>query len=103
MTGPAHFQVEPNQLRAHAGTVGDVASGLSDAAGGGGGLTDNALGTFVQFLTAGLQDATNKTTASIAHASSAVGNVRAGLVDTADRYQGTDQDNAGRLNGADHR
>lgn len=98
MTGPSRFQVDPDQIRTHAATVGDIAGQLGAVAGGqSGGLPDNALGSFVQFLTAGLQSAQHRTTQSISAASSGVDNVRAALVSTADRYQGTDQHSAARL------
>jgi len=54
MTAP-HFQVDPAQLHAHAGSVSDAAAQLSAVAGGlPDGLATGALGTFVQFLTGGL-------------------------------------------------
>jgi hypothetical protein len=105
MTASNHFQVDLAQIRAHAGAVSDVAGGLSSVHDGlsGGGVAGNALGTFVQFLAAGLHDAMTQTTQSVAHASSAVDNVSSGLVRTADDYQHTDEDNAARLRREDPR
>lgn len=99
MTEANQFQVDHDQIRAHAATVGDLAGQLSSVAGGlsGGGLSGNALGTFVQFLAAGLQGAMDQTTQSITHASAAVDDVSAGLRQTADGYQHTDELNAALL------
>jgi uncharacterized protein YukE len=98
MTTPQHFQVEPEQIRAHAKTVDDVSAQLSHAAGGlSNGLADNALGPFTQFLTTALQNAINQTTQAMTHASSGVGSVGAGLRKTADSYQETDEHSAARL------
>lgn len=94
------FQVDVDQIRAHAGTVGDIAQQLSDVAGGlTGGLSGNALGSFVRFLTEGLSDAMNATTGAIATASSTMDRARAGLVRTADSYRNTDDTSASGLNG----
>ncbi|WP_158895951.1 type VII secretion target [Amycolatopsis anabasis] len=98
MTEQNQFHVEPGEIRAHAGTVGDVAGGLSSLAGGlQGGLPEAALGTFVQFLAVGLQDAMNQTSESVKHASSAVDGLSTRLTQVADRYESTDSDGAARL------
>lgn len=98
MTSPTRFQVAPDQIRTHANAVGDIADQLSGIATAcSGGLSEQALGTFVQFLTAGLQDAMTQTTAAIGHASSVMHSVRAGLASSADHYQHTDDHSAAGL------
>ena len=93
------FQVDVDQIRAHAGTVGDIAQHLSGVAGGlTGGLSSDALGPFVQFLTEGLSSAMNATTGAIATAASTMDRARAGLTRTADSYQNTDTGSASNLN-----
>jgi excreted virulence factor EspC (type VII ESX diderm) len=104
MSTPADFQVDPAQIRSHANTVGDIAGGLSSAAGGlPDGLSDNALGTFVQFVTAGLGTAMTQTLEAITQAASAVDSVRDALARTADDYQRADEHNAELLLGKDGR
>ena len=94
----SQFQVDPAQVRAHADAVGSHADRLSSVAGGlSDGLAENSLGPFVQFLTAGLSNAMGQTSAALAHASSALGDVRTGLLRTADGYQRTDEFHAGQL------
>jgi uncharacterized protein (DUF697 family) len=98
MSSPTHFQVDPDQIRAHANTVKGVASGLSATAGGlQGRLADNALGSFVQFVTAGLGSVMTQAAEAIAKASTAMDAVSSGLVGTADDYQRADEDNAALL------
>lgn len=93
-----NVQVDLPELRGHAATVQQLATELSSVAGGlPGGPADNALGTFVQSLTAGLREATTRVTDSIAGAASAVDSVGTGLAQTADGYQHTDDHSAGRL------
>lgn len=85
------FQIDPEQLHAHAAAVGDLAGQLSSVVGGQpGGLPDNALGSVVQFLTAGLRDAMNRTTQAISGAASGVDNVGRRLAQTATSYQHID-------------
>ena len=98
MTGSSRFQVDADQVRRHAGTVGDLAGQLSAVAGAlTGGLGDHALGGFAQFLTAGLGDAMTRTAAALGHAASTVDDMGAGLERAAEEYRGTDDDHAGRL------
>ncbi|HEY4019249.1 MAG TPA: type VII secretion target [Pseudonocardiaceae bacterium] len=98
MTGAGKFGVDTDQLHTHAAAVGDLAGQLSSVVGGQpGGLSDNALGSFVQFLTGGLQDAMNRTTQSIGAAASGVDNVSLRISQTAHGYQNTDTTGAGRL------
>jgi len=94
VTSP-EFHVDLGQLRDHANTVGDLAGQLSDTANGlPVGPATGALGVFVEFLTSGLTDAATRTTSAVANAASAMDGARAGLTDTADQYQGTDERNA---------
>ncbi|HWC84835.1 MAG TPA: type VII secretion target [Pseudonocardiaceae bacterium] len=98
MTENGRFQLDPEQLRTHAASVSDLAGQLSTVAGGQtNGLSDNALGPFVQFLTSGLQDAMGRTTDAITGAASGVDNVSMLLGKTVENYQNRDQDIAGRL------
>ncbi|WP_020667460.1 WXG100 family type VII secretion target [Amycolatopsis nigrescens] len=98
MTAPNQFQAEPGEIRKHAGTVGGLAAQLSSAAGVlPGELPDNALGSFVGFLTAGLTEAMAKTTESITHASSAVHDLSTGLGRAADAYQQVEDQHTTRL------
>ncbi|MGI8305647.1 type VII secretion target [Saccharopolyspora hattusasensis] len=104
MSAPNNFQVDPAQIREHANTVSGIASGLSSAGGGlPGEPAENALGTFVQFLTAGLGTAMTQATDAIALAASAMDDVSAALVRTAEDYQRSDEHNAALLLGKDSR
>jgi len=96
MTG---FDVDPDQLRGHAGSVGDVADELS-AIGGRlpSGLSDGALGVFAQFLASGLQGAMTQVANTVTEASSSVAELSAGISRTATGYQYTDDTNATVLN-----
>jgi uncharacterized protein YukE len=92
------FDVDPVQLRGHAGSVGDVADQLS-AIGGRlpSGLADLALGLFAQFLASGLQGAMTKVANTITNVSSSVAEVSTGIARTAASYQDTDETNATNL------
>jgi len=93
------FDVDPQQLYGHAGSVGDVADQLSTVGGRlPSGLTDLALGLFGQFLAAGLQGAMTKVANSITDASSSVAEMSTGISRTATGYQHTDDTNATNLN-----
>lgn len=93
-----NYDVDPDQLRGHAGSVGDTAEELS-AIGGRlpSGLTDLALGLFTQFLTTGLQGAMTRVANTIAEASSSVAQLSAGVSRTAAGYEHTDETNATNL------
>ena len=95
----AGFGVDPARLRRHAGTVGALADRLGTLSRGlpENGPGDQALGAFVQFLTAGLQTATAKVTGAVAHASSTVDAVSANLRRTAEHYERQDEHNAAVL------
>lgn len=93
------FQVEPDQIRGHADTVGRIASGLHDAAGTSHNLTGTSLGIFVGFLTDTLANTATNTISAIGTAASTMDGVRSGLLGVADSYQGTDEGNAKGLRG----
>ncbi|GAA1988651.1 type VII secretion target [Amycolatopsis minnesotensis] len=105
MTAPSRFQVDPEEIRAHARTVGDVAAQLSSLAGGqrGGGPDGNALGSFVQFLTAGLRSTMDRVTRSVEHGAAAVDEMSTKLTRAAERYERTDEDGGTQLLGTERR
>ncbi|MEV0698964.1 type VII secretion target [Saccharopolyspora sp. NPDC050389] len=104
MSAPNDFQVDPEQIREHAKTVADIAGGLSAAAGGlPGELAENALGTFVQFITAGLSGAMTQAGEAIGNAASAMDGMSSALVQTAEGYERSDDHNVGLLLGKDAR
>jgi uncharacterized protein YukE len=92
------FDVDPDQLYGHAGSVGDVADQLS-AIGGRlpSGLADLALGLFAQFLASGLEGAMTQVANTITDASSSVAELSTGVTRTAAGYQHTDETNATNL------
>jgi len=92
------FEVDPDQLHGHAGSVGDVADQLS-AIGGRlpSGLADLALGLFAQFLASGLQGAMTQVANTVTDASSSVAELSTGITRTAAAYQDTDDTNAANL------
>jgi len=89
------YDVNPEQLQGHAGSIGEVADQLS-AIGGRlpSGLADLALGLFAQFLATGLQGAMTQVANTITDASSSVAEVGTGIARTAAGYQNTDENNA---------
>lgn len=93
-----HFDVDPDQLRGHARTVGDVADQLS-AIGGRlpSGLADLALGLFARFLASGLQGAMTHVANTVTDASSSVAELSTGIARTAAHYEHTDETNAANL------
>ncbi|MEV0051215.1 type VII secretion target [Saccharopolyspora shandongensis] len=104
MSVPGEFQVDPEQIREHAKTVAGIADGLSSAAGGlPGALAENALGSFVQFITAGLSGAMTQAGEAIGSAASAMDGMSSALVQTAEGYERSDDRNAGVLFGRDAR
>lgn len=97
----ASFDVDPEQLRAHASKLagyadqlGTLGSGLPDTMG------DQSLGSFVQFITAGLGGAMTATMGGFSLVASTVDKVSGGMRRTADSYQRTDGDNASTLTDA---
>jgi uncharacterized protein YukE len=95
MTQPnIDFDVDPEQLYGHAGSVGEVADQLSGIGGRlPSGLADLALGLFAQFLASGLQGAMTQVANTITHASSSVAEVSTGVSRTATTYLDTDRTN----------
>jgi uncharacterized protein YukE len=100
MTAPG-FGIDPDQLRAHAGTLSGYADRLSaigtalpDS------LAEQSLGSFAQFLTAGLGGAMTETLTAFGHAASTVDMMAGGVRQAADSYQRTDDDNATNLTDA---
>lgn len=85
--------LDPEQLRDHAGTVAGVARDLSAAAGGLPALRAGALGPFVRFLTTGLAEARTVTADGVRRAADAMAATSAGLVRVAD---GDSDDNGAR-------
>lgn len=94
------YHVDPEQLRAHAGTLTGYADRLS-ALGNGlpGSLAEQSLGSFAQFLTTGLGTAMSESLNAFGHASSTVDMVATGLRQSADGYQTTDDTNAATVAG----
>ncbi|MGW4212160.1 type VII secretion target [Lentzea sp. NPDC004789] len=95
------FTVDHEQLRGHASTLAGYADQLN-ATGAGlpTGLGQEALGSFAQFLTAGLGSAMQDTLDAFTHVGSTMDKVGEGLRQTADLYQRTDDDNAAAVIGA---
>lgn len=90
-----HYDVDPDQLDGHAGSIGGVADALATV---GGRLPDSlgagSLGAFAQFLTAGLAGAMGQTAAAIAHASTTTNQLGAGMSDTATAYRRLEDQNS---------
>jgi hypothetical protein len=96
------YRVEPDQLDRHANSLGAVADQLSDVTtrmpdslGG------QSLGSFAEFITAGLQGAMGQATAAIAHAASTSDEMRAGMSLTSEQYRLVEDQNAAAFNGGD--
>ncbi|HEX8864402.1 MAG TPA: type VII secretion target [Lentzea sp.] len=95
------FTVDHEQLRRHAATL----SGYADQLSATGGqlpnqLGQDSLGSFAQFLTAGLGSAMAETLGAFTHIASTMDKVGEGMRSTADLYQRTDDDNATAVVGA---
>lgn len=93
MTGD--YRVDPEQLRGHATSLAGysdqlaaVGTGLSDTMG------EQSLGSFAQFLTAGLGGAMAETRTAFTDVASTVDKVGAGMRQAADQYQRTDDGGA---------
>src|SRR5262245_50631985 len=97
MTAPG-YDVDPEQLRSHAGVLDGYADRLATI---GNGLPDSvaeqSLGSFAQFLATGLGGAMTETLNAFGHASSVVDKVASGVLGTANSYQRTDGDNSTAL------
>lgn len=94
------YRVDPEQLRTHSGSLADYADRLAAI---GPGLPDSLagqpLGSFAQFLTAGLGGAMAETLNAFDHAAATVDMVAGGVRQTADSYQRTDEDGVATLTG----
>ncbi|MFC4852930.1 WXG100 family type VII secretion target [Actinophytocola glycyrrhizae] len=101
MTGnQGGFSLDPDQLRAHCGSLDGYADRLSGIGSGlPSALSEQSLGSFAQFLTAGLGTAMTETLTAFGHAASAVEMVAGGVRQTVDSYQRTDDDRATTLTG----
>lgn len=95
------FAVDHEQLRGHAATLAGYADQLAET---GTRLPDQlgqeSLGSFAQFLTSGLGGAMNGTLGAFTHIASTMDKVSAGMRQTADAYQRTDDDNTANITGA---
>lgn len=97
MTEPS-YRVDPAQLRehasrltAHADQLSSIGSGLPAE------MSAQSLGSFAQFITAGLGAAMARTTDAFRQASSTVDAVAGGLRQAADQYEGSDNRHAATL------
>ncbi|WP_414675350.1 hypothetical protein [Lentzea sp.] len=88
-------------MRAHAATLAGYADRLSAA---GGRLPDRvgqeALGSFARFLAAGLSGAMGETRQAFTEIASTMDKVGAGMRQTADTYQRTDDESVATITGA---
>jgi hypothetical protein len=95
MTAPNQFRTTPEQLEGHAGSLSAVADELSAVAGH---LPDSigeqSLGSFAQFIVAGLQGAMAEALAAVNHAASTSDQMSTGMRQTAADYRREDDDNA---------
>ncbi|WP_216216834.1 type VII secretion target [Amycolatopsis aidingensis] len=98
MTIRRSYEVDPGQLRAHAGRLAERADRLSSIGSGlPAGMAAGSLGVFPQFITAGLGAAMTDTMGAFADTASAVDKVSEGLRLAADQYQRSDEDHAANL------
>lgn len=92
------FDVDADQLRWHANTIAGIADQLSGVSGRAPDrVADGALGTFAQFLSAGLSGAVGRANAAIGDVSAAVDGMSVAIRRSADDYQQTDQSSADHL------
>jgi hypothetical protein len=90
-----NYDVNPDQLRSHAVVLSGYADGLADLGVGlPGALAEQSLGSFAQFLAAGLDGAMTETLTAFGHAASTVDMMADGVRQAADGYDRTDGDNA---------
>ena len=92
------FQIDVDQIRGHADTVGTIANGLHDAAGTTHSLNGAPFGIFVQFLSDALAEAANNTIGAIGTSASTMDGIRDALTGVADNYENTDQGGATNMN-----
>lgn len=92
------FRVDHEQIRAHAGTVAGLSDVLATTAGAmTGGPAAHALGSFLEFATAGLGDAISQAAQSVSDASGALDSVSRGLTGSAEDYQRADDEGVALL------
>jgi uncharacterized protein YukE len=96
----ADFTTEADQLRSHASRLSGYADQLAaigtrlpDT------LGEQSLGSFAQFITAGLGGAMTATLDAFGHAASTVDKVSDGMRQTAEQYERTDGNSASGLTG----
>ena len=95
MTTRQSYDVDPEQLRGHAGRLAAHADQLSSiGAPLPGELGELSLGAFAQFISAGIGSAMAETADALRHSSSTLDMVSDGLRRAADRYQDSDEDHA---------
>lgn len=94
------FGVDHEQLRAHAATLAGHADRLAAAGAGMPDRLGQELGSFAQFLAAGLGGAMAGTRTAFGDIASTLDKVSIGLRQTADTYQRTDDDNTASITGA---
>ncbi|SFB43605.1 Excreted virulence factor EspC, type VII ESX diderm [Amycolatopsis marina] len=100
MSAQPSYDVDPEQLRAHAGRLTAHADQLSSiGAALPGEMGAQALGSFAQFITAGLGAAMTETAGAFAHSASTLDKVATGMRRAADLYQNSDEDHAAGLIG----
>ncbi|MEU6642785.1 type VII secretion target [Saccharomonospora sp. NPDC046836] len=98
MTTQPSYNVEPEQLRGHAGRLAAHADQLSSIGMAlPGEMGTSSLGSFAQFITVGLENAMTETMAAFEHAASTVDKVSDGMRRAADQYQNSDDDHAAAL------
>lgn len=84
------FNVDLNELRGHATTVSDVAGQVHSAAAGPQNSVGGAFGQIAEFFASGVTAAGDELRGVISQAGDTVTDVQAGLRETADSYQNTD-------------
>lgn len=94
------FDVDVEQLRWHANTIATIADQLAGVSGRAPDrVADGALGTFSQFITAGLSGAVGRCGAAIGDVSASVDTMSVAVRRSAETYQHVDEDNADHLAG----
>ncbi|WP_083753183.1 type VII secretion target [Actinosynnema sp. ALI-1.44] len=92
------YDIDADRLREHANTVARIADELSWVADRAPDhMADGALGTFVQFLTAGLSGAVEQARAAIRDVSATVDSMSVAVRRSADSYRRTDENSADHL------
>ncbi|HUQ58279.1 WXG100 family type VII secretion target [Lentzea sp.] len=94
------FTVDHEQLRAHAATLAGCADQLSATGARMPDRVGQELGSFAQFLAAGLSGAMGETRQAFGAVASTMDNVGTGMRQTADTYQRTDDDSVANITGA---